>query len=120
MTRWAEKDLTGRVMKDAAMRDSSDEWEVIEFPAILPSGNPLWPEFWSFKELSALREELHLLPVVAGNVIVSHGLGLVAHLAQGLTLLKQLEGLCVLLGLQVCHACQIALLGCLDDCFLIL
>ena len=58
MTRWAEKDLTGRVMKDAAMRDSSDEWEVIEFPAILPSGNPLWPEFWSFKELSALREEL--------------------------------------------------------------
>ena len=58
MTRWAEKDLTGRVMKDAAMRDSSDEWEVIEFPAILPSGNPLWPEFWSLKELSALREEL--------------------------------------------------------------
>ena len=58
MTRWAEKDLTGRVMKDAAMRDSSDEWEVIEFPAILPSGNPLWPEFWSFKELSALREDL--------------------------------------------------------------
>jgi len=58
MTRWAEKDLTGRVMKDAAMRDSLDEWEIIEFPAILPSGNPLWPEFWSFKELSALREEL--------------------------------------------------------------
>ena len=58
MTRWAEKDLTGRVIKDAAMRDSLDEWEIIEFPAILPSGNPLWPEFWSFKELSALREEL--------------------------------------------------------------
>lgn len=58
MTRWAEKDLTGRVMKDAAMRDSMDEWEVIEFPAILPSGNPLWPEFWSLKELSALKEEL--------------------------------------------------------------
>ena len=58
MTRWAERDLTGRVMKDAAMRDSTDEWEVIEFPAILPSGNPLWPEFWSFKELSALRDEL--------------------------------------------------------------
>ena len=58
MTRWAEKDLTGRVMKDAAMRDSMDEWEIIEFPAILPSGNPLWPEFWSLKELSALKEEL--------------------------------------------------------------
>ena len=58
MTRWAERDLTGRVMKDAAMRDSSDEWEVIEFPAIMPNGNPLWPEFWSLQELSALREEL--------------------------------------------------------------
>jgi len=31
---------------------------VIEFPAILPSGNPLWPEFWSIKELEALRTEL--------------------------------------------------------------
>jgi predicted phage terminase large subunit-like protein len=31
---------------------------VIEFPAILPSGNPLWPEFWTLKELEALREEL--------------------------------------------------------------
>ena len=24
----------------------------------MPSGNPLWPEFWSLSELSALREEL--------------------------------------------------------------
>ena len=58
MTRWGERDLTGRVMKDAAMRDKSEEWEIIEFPAIMPSGNPLWPEFWSLEELSALREEL--------------------------------------------------------------
>ena len=58
MTRWAERDLTGRVIKDATMRDALGEWEIIEFPAIMPSGNPLWPEFWSFKELSALREEL--------------------------------------------------------------
>lgn len=58
MTRWAERDLTGRVIKDATMRDALAEWEVIEFPAIMPSGNPLWPEFWSFKELAALREEL--------------------------------------------------------------
>ena len=58
MTRWGDRDLTGRVIKDATMRDQAEEWEVIEFPAIMPSGNPLWPEFWSFKELSALREEL--------------------------------------------------------------
>jgi len=57
MTRWSKKDLTGQVLKSAAQR-SGEEWEVIEFPAILPSGNPLWPEFWSIKELEALRTEL--------------------------------------------------------------
>ena len=58
MTRWAEKDLTGRIIKDAASRDKTEEWEVIELPAIMPSGAPLWPEFWSLRELEALREEL--------------------------------------------------------------
>ena len=57
MTRWAQRDLTGQVMKAAAQR-GGEEWEVIEFPAILPSGNPLWPEFWSLDELAALKEEL--------------------------------------------------------------
>jgi len=58
MTRWSERDLTGRIIKDALSRDKGEEWEVIELPAIMPSGNPLWPEFWSLSELSALREEL--------------------------------------------------------------
>ena len=53
MTRWSDKDLTGKVLKS----DSSD-WEVIELPAILPSGNSLWPEFWPLVELEALKEEL--------------------------------------------------------------
>ena len=57
MTRWSKKDLTGQVVK-AAMQRSGEEWEIIEFPAIMPSGKPLWPEFWSFKELEALRQEL--------------------------------------------------------------
>lgn len=57
MTRWAARDLTGQVLKSAAQRTGED-WEVIEFPAILPSGNPLWPQFWSLAELEALREEL--------------------------------------------------------------
>jgi predicted phage terminase large subunit-like protein len=57
MTRWAQRDLTGQVLKSAAQR-SGEDWEVIEFPAILPSGNPLWPQFWSIEELLALREEL--------------------------------------------------------------
>jgi predicted phage terminase large subunit-like protein len=57
MTRWSKKDLTGQVLKAAAQR-SGEEWEVIDFPAILPSGKPLWPEFWSLRELAALKEEL--------------------------------------------------------------
>ena len=57
MTRWSLRDLTAQVMKSSVQR-GGDEWKVIEFPAILPSGQPLWPEFWSLEELSALREEL--------------------------------------------------------------
>ena len=57
MTRWSKRDLTGQVLKADAQR-GGEGWEVIEFPAIMPSGVPLWPQFWSLKELSALREEL--------------------------------------------------------------
>jgi len=58
MTRWAENDLTGRVLADSMKREKGEEWELIELPALLPSGKPLWPEFWSFEELAALKEEL--------------------------------------------------------------
>jgi predicted phage terminase large subunit-like protein len=57
MTRWAQRDLTGQVLKAAAAR-GGEQWEVIEFPAIMPSGKPLWPEFWELSELEALRQEL--------------------------------------------------------------
>jgi predicted phage terminase large subunit-like protein len=57
MTRWSARDLTAQVLKSAAQR-GGDEWEVIEFPALLPSGNPLWPEFWSLTELTKLKTEL--------------------------------------------------------------
>jgi predicted phage terminase large subunit-like protein len=57
MTRWSKKDLTGQVLKAAAQR-SGEDWEVIEFPALLDSGRPLWPEFWSKIELEALKNEL--------------------------------------------------------------
>ena len=57
MTRWAKRDLTAQVIKSSIQR-GGEEWEVIEFPAILPSGKPLWHEFWSLDELTALKEEL--------------------------------------------------------------
>jgi predicted phage terminase large subunit-like protein len=56
-TRWSKRDLTGQVLK-AALQRGGEEWELIEFPAILPSGNPLWPEFWSMDELQSLKAEL--------------------------------------------------------------
>ena len=56
-TRWSKRDLTAQVLRAAAQRDG-EEWEVIDFPAILPSGNPLWPEFWPLEELEVLRNEL--------------------------------------------------------------
>lgn len=58
MTRWSKKDLTGQVLKSAMQRDTGEDWEVIEFPALWEDDTPLWPEFWSQKELLALREEL--------------------------------------------------------------
>jgi predicted phage terminase large subunit-like protein len=59
MTRWAKRDLTGRIVKSWIDKDG-EEWEIIDFPAILPSGKPLWPEFWSLKELESLKLELPL------------------------------------------------------------
>ena len=58
MTRWHNKDLTGRVVDASIKRGGADEWEVIELPAIMPSGKPLWAEFWKLEELEALRSEL--------------------------------------------------------------
>ena len=58
MTRWHKRDLTGQILKSSLQRQGSDEWEVIEFPAIMPSGEPLWPQFWPKPELEALRNEL--------------------------------------------------------------
>jgi predicted phage terminase large subunit-like protein len=57
MTRWGKRDLTAQVLKAAAQR-GGEEWEVVEFPALMPSGNPLWPEFWPLVELQALKDEL--------------------------------------------------------------
>ena len=58
MTRWSKKDLTGQVIKAASQR-SGEEWEVIEFPALLPSGKPLWPQFWPRSELDLQKELPH-------------------------------------------------------------
>ncbi len=58
MTRWSTRDLTGKIIKSVTQREGVDDWEIIELPAIMPSGDPLWPEFWPLDQLEALRAEL--------------------------------------------------------------
>ena len=70
-TRWHQRDLIGRLIKDGAMNDGGDQYEMFEFPAILTVPNPdydpneddpdfaqpshvqksLWPEQWSLESL---------------------------------------------------------------------
>ena len=60
MTRWSLKDLTGKLIRAQANDIMSDQWDVIEFPAILPSDNVLWPEFWKKDELLRVKASLSL------------------------------------------------------------
>jgi predicted phage terminase large subunit-like protein len=55
MTRWGRLDLTGKLIDHASKNPDGDQWEVIEFPAIMPSGNPLWPEKWPLEELNKIK-----------------------------------------------------------------
>lgn len=57
-TRWSKKDLTGRLLAAQGKDMMSDQWEVVEFPAIMPSGEPLWPEFWNKDELLKVKAAL--------------------------------------------------------------
>ena len=58
MTRWSVKDLTGRLVRDMSRNAQSDQWEVIELPAILPSGDAVWPEYWKVEELEGIKAAL--------------------------------------------------------------
>ena len=60
MTRWSLKDLTGKLIRAQASDVMSDQWDIVEFPAILPSGNLLWPEFWKKDELLRVKASLSL------------------------------------------------------------
>ena len=57
MTRWNMKDLTGMLLK-AQKELKSDQWEIIEFPAIMPSNKPVWPEYWKLEELENVKASL--------------------------------------------------------------
>ena len=59
MTRWNTKDITGELIK-AQGQPKADQWEVVEFPAILPSEKPVWPEYWQLEELESVKASISI------------------------------------------------------------
>jgi predicted phage terminase large subunit-like protein len=57
MTRWSVKDLTAQLIKSSA-ETKADQWELIEFPAILPTNQPVWPQYWKLSELESVKASL--------------------------------------------------------------
>jgi predicted phage terminase large subunit-like protein len=62
-TRWHQRDLIGRLIKDSAMNEGGDTYETFEFPAILNEGTEneksIWPEQWSIESLQQTRASMH-------------------------------------------------------------
>jgi predicted phage terminase large subunit-like protein len=57
-TRWSLLDLTGRLLDYQRNNPGADQWEMVELPAIMPSGRALWPEKWPIKELLQTKATL--------------------------------------------------------------
>jgi predicted phage terminase large subunit-like protein len=57
MTRWAQDDLTGRLLKHQT-DPKADRWRQISFPAIMPDDEPVWPEYWNKEELEKVKASI--------------------------------------------------------------
>jgi len=60
MTRWSKKDLTGILLKNQK-EIKGDQWEIVEFPAILDHGTKpeaVWPQYWKLEELEKVKATL--------------------------------------------------------------
>jgi predicted phage terminase large subunit-like protein len=64
MTRWSKLDLTGQIVNQMVKQEGVDEWELVEFPAIIEDKDgeeaSLWPEFWPLEELQAKKAALDI------------------------------------------------------------
>jgi predicted phage terminase large subunit-like protein len=62
-TRWHQRDLIGRLLKDSAINEGGDVYEAFEFPAILNENTEdeksIWPEQWSIESLQQTRASMH-------------------------------------------------------------
>jgi predicted phage terminase large subunit-like protein len=61
MTRWADNDLTGKLVKQQARDILADKWDIVEFPALMPDDKPLWPEFWKKEDLIGVKGSLSVI-----------------------------------------------------------
>tara|TARA_R110000824_G_scaffold3980_1_gene18955 strand:+ start:3002 stop:4639 length:1638 start_codon:yes stop_codon:yes gene_type:complete len=78
-TRWHLDDLTGRVVRDMSQNEQADQYEIVEFPAILEVNKevikkkkgkkvkeikvvekPLWPEFFNLDALARTKASMPL------------------------------------------------------------
>ena len=59
MTRWSVKDLTGKLLEAQAKDELTDQWEVVEFPAIL-NDKPMWGNFWDMDGLNKVKASIPL------------------------------------------------------------
>lgn len=61
-TRWAKNDLIGRLIEESAKNEESDQWDYIEFPAIMNEGTEneksLWPDQWTLDALKRTRASM--------------------------------------------------------------
>jgi predicted phage terminase large subunit-like protein len=51
-TRWHDDDLSGRLL------NGSDQWELLELPAINSEGNALWPEWYDVPALERIKANI--------------------------------------------------------------
>lgn len=63
-TRWHQRDLIGRLIKDSALNEDGDQYAMFEFPAILNEGEEdeksLWPAQWSLEALQRTKASMPL------------------------------------------------------------
>lgn len=52
-TRWHEDDLFGRLLEEEAK--GGDKWEILALPAMLSTGEALWPEKYPLTKLKAIK-----------------------------------------------------------------
>jgi predicted phage terminase large subunit-like protein len=57
MTRWSIKDLTSRLLQAQAKEPMADQWEIVEFPAVIKD-KPMWGNFWNMKDLNKVKASI--------------------------------------------------------------